>query len=259
MNESMTTDRHPLPALCLAKTRLVPLLACLFFIMVTTASAVSAQEKLVYDLSWTGIKAGSATQEFFTEKGGIRIVSTARSADWISAFFPVEDRVESILGSASPGQIGLPLNFRMKIREGSHRRDREVIFDHDKGQAHYIDHMSGEKTDLAIGKNTYDPYSSFYYIRRLPLEPGRSVFVSILDNKQLWTVEVQVLKKERIKTVLGEVDTIVIKPLMKSEGIFQRKGAIYIWLTDDARRIPVMMKTKVAIGSITATLVGGNY
>ena len=259
MNESMTSTRRPLPAICLAKARLVPLLASLFCIMVATASAFAAHEKLIYDLSWTGIKAGSATQEFFIEKGAIRIVSTARSADWISAFFPVEDRVESILGSSSPGQLGLPLNFRMKIREGSHRRDREIIFDHNKGQALYIDHMSGEKTDLTIEKNTYDPYSSFYYVRRLPLEPGRSVFVSILDYKQLWTVEVQVLKKERIKTVLGEVDTILIKPLMKSEGIFQRKGAIFIWLTDDARRIPVMMKTKVAIGSITATLVGGNY
>jgi hypothetical protein len=42
---------------------------------------------------------------------------------------------------------------------------------------------------------------------------------------------------------------------MKTEGIFNRKGAIYIWITDDARRIPVLMKTKVAIGSVTATLV----
>jgi hypothetical protein len=72
-------------------------------------------------------------------------------------------------------------------------------------------------------------------------------------------IEVQVLKKERIKTVLGEVNTILINPLLKNEGIFERKGAIFIWLTDDERRIPVKMKTKVAIGSITATLVGGNY
>jgi hypothetical protein len=227
--------------------------------MATSASALTVPEKLVYDMTWTGIKAGTATQEIIDEGDSIRIVSIARSADWISVFFPVEDRVESLLPKVPPPQLGLPRDFRMKVREGKHRRDKEIIFDHDKGKARYIDHLNGEKVELEIKKNTYDPYSSFYYVRTLPLEVGKSVFVSLLDNKQLWNVEIQVLKKEKLDTILGEVNTILIKPLMKSEGIFQRKGEIYIWLTDDARRIPVKMKTKVAIGSITATLVGGKF
>ncbi|HYS43226.1 MAG TPA: DUF3108 domain-containing protein [Geobacteraceae bacterium] len=227
--------------------------------MTTTASALTVPEKLVYDMTWTGIKAGTATQEIIDEGDSIRIVSIARSADWISVFFPVEDRVESLLAKVPPPQLGLPRDFRMKVREGKHRRDKEIIFDHDKGKARYIDHLNGEKVELEIGKNTYDPYSSFYYVRTLPLEVGKSVFVSLLDNKQLWNVEIQVLKKEKLDTILGKINTILIKPLMKSEGIFQKKGEIYIWLTDDARHIPVKMKTKVAIGSITATLVGGKF
>ncbi|RQW78058.1 MAG: DUF3108 domain-containing protein [Geobacter sp.] len=231
------------------------IIAALVLAMATTASAMSAPEKLVYDLTWTGVKAGSATQEFTEEKETARVVSTVRSADWISAFFPVEDRVETIIAKSPSVPLGLPRTFRMKVREGNHRRDREIIFDHAGGKARFIDHLGGEKKEVEIGKNTYDPYSSFYYMRTLPLEVGKSIFVSVLDNKKLWNVEVQVLKKERLKTILGEVDTILIKPLIKSDGIFQRKGAIYIWLTDDVRRIPVKMKTKVAIGNITATLV----
>jgi hypothetical protein len=46
---------------------------------------------------------------------------------------------------------------------------------------------------------------------------------------------------------------------MKSEGIFYKKGDILIWLTDDEKRIPVLLKTKVVVGSITATLIGGQY
>ena len=37
------------------------------------------------------------------------------------------------------------------------------------------------------------------------------------------------------------------------------KGDIFIWLTDDERRVPVMLKTKVKVGSITARLSGGRY
>ena len=45
-----------------------------------------------------------------------------------------------------------------------------------------------------------------------------------------------------------------MKPKLKFEGLFRQKGDIEIWLTDDARRIPVMMNGKVVIGSVTATL-----
>lgn len=261
MKKSRTgSPRVPSPLLRASAVWLTPIILCLVLALApTAASALTIPEKLVYDLTWTGIKAGTAIQEIIEEKDSIRIVSTARSADWISAFFPVEDRIESVLTKAPPPQLGLPQNFRMKVREGKHRRDKEIIFDHGKGKARYIDHRSGEKAEVEIGRNTYDTYSSFYYVRTLPLEVGKSVFVSILDNKKLWKVEIQVLKKERLKTVLGEIDTILIKPLIKSEGIFQKKGEIYIWLTDDARRIPVKMKTKVTIGSVTATLVGGRF
>ena len=216
---------------------------------------IAAAERLVYDLTWTGIKAGTATQELLQEKDSMKIISTARSADWISVFFPVEDRVVSILSKGTSLHLGLPRDFRMTISEGHHRRDREIIFDHARKKALFIDHRGGERKEVDIESNTYDAYSSFYYLRNLDLIPGKSVYVSMLDNKDLYNVEVQVLRKERIKTILGEVNTILIKPIMKTEGIFNRKGAIYIWLTDDARRIPVLMKTKVAIGSITATLV----
>lgn len=259
MNANAGNKRYkPLPQR-ISTVRLTPFILSLVLAIPATSYPLTIPEKLVYDLTWTGIKAGTATQEIIDEKDSIRIVSTARSADWLSVFFPVEDRIESVLTKAPPPQFGLPRNFRMKINEGKHRRDKEIIFDHGKRKARYIDHLGGEIVDLEIGKSTYDTYSSFYYIRTLPLEVGKSVFVSILDKKQVWNVEVQVLKKEQIDSILGKVNTILIKPLIKSEGIFQKKGAIYIWLTDDARRIPVQMKTKVAIGSVTATLVGGNF
>jgi len=239
--------------------RFFSLALCFVLIWAPQAFALNVPEKLVYDLTWTGIKAGTATQEIIEEKDLIRVVSTARSADWISVFFPVEDRVESLLTKVAPPLFGLPKNYRIKTREGNRRKDKEIIFDHGKRQAVYIDHLNGGQVEVAINGNTYDVYSSFYYVRTLPLEVGKSVFVSILDNNELWNVEVQVLKKETLKTKLGEVETVLIKPLIKSEGIFERKGEIYIWLTDDARRIPVQMKTKVMIGSVTATLVGGKF
>jgi hypothetical protein len=242
-----------------AATGLIALFAVMaWVIFAAPASGLSIPEKLTYDLSWTGITAGSATQEVVDDGNTIRVISTARSASWISVFFPVEDRIESVLAKVAPPLLGLPHHYRMKIREGSHRRDKEIIFDQKTMKAEYIDHLGNEKLTLDILPNTYDFYSGFYYLRTLKLEVGKPVYVNILDSKRMWNVEVQVVKKEKLKTVLGEVETIQIRPLVRSEGIFERKGVIDIWLTDDERRIPVKMKTKVKIGSITATLVKAN-
>jgi hypothetical protein len=223
------------------------------------ASTVSIPEKLVYDLTWTGIKAGTATQEILADGAETRIISTARSADWITTFFPVEDRIEAVLAGAAPGKVGLPKISRLKIREGSHRRDKEILFDHGKGVAHYKDNLNGDRREISIPAATLDTLSSFYFVRTLKLEVGKPVFLTILDNTKIWNVEVKVLRKEKIKTKLGSFDTIVIKPMMQSEGIMERKGDMFIWLTDDERLLPVKMKTKVKVGSITATLVGGSF
>jgi hypothetical protein len=236
------------------------LLVFFVFIFLRNASAFTIPEKLIFDLTWTGLKAGTSTLEIINYKGQTKIISTARSDDWVSLFYKVDDRIESIMkNTQAPSLIGLPENYRIKLREGRHRRDKEVIFDHANLQAAFIDHLDSEKKTYKIQESTLDPLSGFYYIRAMNFEVGKSVYVDIFDSKKLWNVEVQVLRKEKIKTRLGEFNTVVIKPLMKSEGIFNRKGDMYIWLTDDLKRIPVKMQTKVAVGSITATLTGGSY
>lgn len=217
-------------------------------------------ETLKYDLIWAGVKAGEAVLEIKEEGDGIKITSTSESAKWVSIFYTVRDRVESRVSKNSSEQvISQPLNYRLILREGRHRKNKEVRFDHIKSKAVYIDYLNNEEKEFEMPGFIFDPLSSFYFLRTLGLEVGRSVYVAVFDNKKVWNVEVRVLRKERIKVPAGEFETIVIKPLMKSEGIFFRKGDIYIWLTDDGKRIPVRMKTKIKIGSITANLAGGSY
>ncbi|MCG2721941.1 MAG: DUF3108 domain-containing protein [Thermodesulfovibrionales bacterium] len=217
-------------------------------------------EKFVYDLTWTGIKAGTASLESVNDGDKVRIISTARSADWISVFYTVEDRIESTL-FREPEQTGIghPHSYRIKIREGRHRRDKEVVFDRTANRATYIDHLKKERKEYTLPDPVFDPISSFFHVRLLRLVVGEPVYVTIFDSKKVWNVEVQVLRKEKVSLPVGTFDTIVIKPVLQSEGIFFRKGEIFIWLTDDAKHIPVKLQTKVAVGSITATLVQGTY
>lgn len=223
------------------------------------ASAMSPNEKLVYDVSWSGVKAGTTVQEFSTKGNELHIVTNTRSTPWLDTFFRVEDRAESVVVRGSGDRFGVPRYFRNKISEGSHRRLKEARFDHQKLKVEAKDLLGKKQHTDDISANTFDPLSVVYYVRTLELTPGKSLFVDIYDCKKLWNTEVKVLRREEVETPVGRFKTIVVQPLMKADGFFARTGEVKVWLTDDALRIPVMVSTKVKIGKIKAVLSGGSY
>ncbi len=182
------------------------------------------------------------------------------STPFVSVFYKVDDLAVSSVKKEARGNLPVtPYNYKLKTSEGRHKKDKEVYFDFRTRKATYYSYLDREQQVFDIGEFTMDALSCFFYVRYLPLHVGKSVFVEIFDNKKLYKAEVQVLRKEELQTPLGTFQTILIKPVLLSEGIFSRKGDILIWLTDDDKRLPVLLKTKVKVGSISATLTGGRY
>ena len=111
--------------------------------------AATVPERLVYRFSWTGIPVGTGTQEIRAEGNSHHIVATARSNDWLSTFFPVDDRIESVLDKDGGPFPGVARVYHMETREGRHHRDREIRFE-GNGSALFHDRRSGEKVTLSI-------------------------------------------------------------------------------------------------------------
>jgi len=63
-----------------------------------------------------------------------------------------------------------------------------------------------------------------------------------------------VVRREMMDTPLGRIQTVVVRPEMKFQGILKKQGDSFIWLTDDDRRFVVRLEAKVRIGTIIATL-----
>ena len=235
-------------------------LVCVLFVLhASPAAPQQVPEKLVYSLSWLGITVGTAIQEISDEGEGRRIVSIARANDWLAAFYPVDDRIESTLAKSGAPFPGESRSYHMRFLEGTRTRDREITFEPERRLAVFRDRISGEKVEVPIAENTYDIYASFYFVRYQPLEVGKSFYLNILDGKKLRRIEVKVLRREKVKVPAGEFATIVVRPMVPSEGVFEGKGGALIWLSDDHRRLPVKSQTKVRVGSVTAVLTGGSY
>ncbi|HYQ89785.1 MAG TPA: DUF3108 domain-containing protein [Candidatus Binatia bacterium] len=207
-------------------------------------------EYFQFSIDWSGLNGGNAlmqVQNMQTVDGHRtwRIVTKAESNSFVSKFYRVRDRAESFIDAESL----YTRRFEKHLREGSYKKDLSIRFDPAGGKALY---EGGKSFD--VPRRVQDVLSAFYYIRTCPLPEGGTVSIPTHDNETTYDMEVRVIRRERVEVPAGKFDCVVVQPVLKSEGIFKSKGEMLVWLSDDDRRIPVQVKSKVPIGSISVSL-----
>ena len=219
-------------------------------VLPAVAEPFRAGESLKFSVQYAGISAGSAYLEVpqVTDWNGnpaYTLVARAESNSFVSRFYKVRNRIESVWDKR--GRFSR--RYSENRREGGNRYKNQIQFDHERHEAHY---QNGQT--YPIPPQVQDALSSFYYTRFQALPIGGSVVFDYHASRKSQPLEVRVLGRERVSTPAGKFNCVVIEPVLRAGGIFKNKGRLVVWLTDDERRIPVMMKSKVAIGSISVVL-----
>lgn len=214
-------------------------------------TAFKVGEKLTFSIGWEFIDAGTAVMhvegaEITNGRPSIHISATTRSNAFFSALYKVRDRLDSYMD-----RDGLyTLRYVKNTLEGSYKRNFEVNFDHQLGRATVLDADSGT-SEVAIPVFTQDILSSFYYLRTVPMTIGQDINVSAFDNGKVTNVSVKVIKRERVSVAAGEFECLLVQTPI---GPFSNRSVLNIWLTDDDRKIPVLMKSRIIVGSVRAEL-----
>jgi hypothetical protein len=101
----------------------------------------------------------------------------------------------------------------------------------------------------------FDPLSLLYHLRELDLTPGKTHRFAVFADGKIYTLEANVTGRRRLETPAGTFNTVIVEPKMQGGGVFRDEDAnLTIWYTDDARHIPVRIRSEVKVGTITATL-----
>ena len=209
-------------------------------------------EHLLFAVQYFNIAAGFAALD--VENGGLkfgrptfRLVATARTHPAFEWIFKVRDRIESYFD-----QQGLfSWQYEKHLREGGFANDTVMIYDQVRRK---VTKDEG-RTSIDAGPWVQDVLSEFYYFRTLKYNLGDKVKVPVLaDDGKSYELLVSVVKRERVTVPAGTFDCIVVEPALKFEGLFQQKGKVTIWLTDDQHRVPVLIKTQIVIGTIDIVL-----
>lgn len=214
-------------------------------------------ERLVYDVSWGLLSVGQATMVAaeivdFNDHPAYHIVSEATSNRFCDTFYKVRDINESWLDARSLSSLG----YAKKLREGSYYRDEWVLYDGGDFLAKII--RQDGSFDYKAGTapiSVQDILSSLYYIRSQDLTPGNEIVLDV-NTKENWPLVIRVIRRETVRVPAGTFSTILVEPAMRQEGLFIQKGRkLQVWLTDDGRKMPVLMKVEVFFGHISAKLV----
>lgn len=99
-----------------------------------------------------------------------------------------------------------------------------------------------------------DDASFFYFARTLPLEAGRTYEFRRYFKPDRNPVTLRVLGRDTIDTPAGRFAAIAVRPTFKSRGLFSEGGRATIWLSDDAARIPILIRSRISIGSLSISL-----
>lgn len=225
---------------------------------------VFEKEELVYSLSWWILGAGEAALTIdpdasYGPRPSLHLTYIVKSGGLAGKFFKVNDRIDSYLDPTT----GCSIAIEKRLQEGKRVEDRLVEFDYAGGQATTTRYETAsgsirkpvETSTTPISECLNDILAVLYAIRsHTPLVAGSSFQVPTFDRGEAYVMTVQVLKKESISIGLGRFDTFVVEPQPRFGGAFQKKGKLRIWLQDAPARLPVLIKSEAAVGSVKAEL-----
>jgi len=219
-----------------------------------SAPLIMEGERLEFEITYGGIPAGNASLEVTgetTQRGRVLLItSRAESNDVISVFFRVDDR---LISEVNPNTLET-VYFEKRLREGPFEKDEWATYGHSESGGV----VRTENSEYAVDPGTRDILSALYYVRGQDLKVGEDVTVNTFEGGRNYAARVKVLRSERLSLGGDRVDCLVIEPEIL-EGPFAKKGNLLIWLTDDDLKVPVLMKSKVAIGSFVAKLVRSSH
>ncbi len=213
-------------------------------------------ERAVYEVKWVGgpldLAAGTAT--LLVGGPPYRLTMEVETAPWLSRFFEARDRYTTYADRMLWPEIA-----ERHQRQGRRASDRVFVFD---PAAHAVragttieDARRPGQMTLPLAPHARDALTTFYYVRTLPLAPGFTATMPINDAGRNLRLDIEVAGEETVTAGGRPVPTWRLRPRIAERVPRRAPLEIVVWITRDARRIPVAFEVTGGFGTVRAELV----
>jgi hypothetical protein len=219
----------------------------------------AAGERITMRVTYARLTAGRAEMSVVGARHDgrdvLQFVQSVKSEGFFAWLFRY--RVDNRLVSTWDAATGCSHGIEKRLRQGRFVRDQRVAIDPVAGRAEIVDRGRPAVT-FQIGPCVLDVLSAFYVARARGLPSSGDLSVPVYDNGRVYDLVFEVVGRETLDLPppLGRrVPTLIVRPKVPpGAGLFAQEGELKVWVTDDARRIPVRARTRVAVGSVSADL-----
>lgn len=219
-------------------------------------------ETLTYDVSWTRfLTAGTATLTVRERRpsGGGRasyyLVAEAKPGSLVDRLYHLYYKAESFLDTET-----LRPSLSTVYSDEKGRVSRRLMRFRSAESADYewqVRTAPVNKAEFKTQPGTVDPLSALYVIRTMPLKPGTVSWVPVASNGKNYRLRLSVSPREQIKTGVGTLPALKITPLIQdADGRPATTRNLTVWISDDARRLPLRVEVDLPVGSFRLTLAG---
>jgi len=163
-------------------------------------------------------------------------------------FAKVDDHYQSQLDTRTLSSR----HFIRDVHEVNYKSFREwAIYPEER----YWERLDADISEQMSSSQPLDELAFMFWLRTLPLEVGETYTYSRYFKDQGNPVILKVLRKELREVPAGEFNTIVVQPIIRTNGLFSQGGKAEIYLSDDAHRHIVYLRSEIPlVGSITLHL-----
>ncbi len=227
------------------------------FSIIALALSLSA-ETLTYDVEWRLIHAGRVTFDWNAQRASVGEASLSlESQGLVRRLYPVND---AYFSSLREGYCASSAGLR--IQEGKRNREVKVVYPRGSaGKATFEERDLTKNTTVAkreveVPACVHDVLGALMVLRDRSLEPGQSFTLPVSDGRKFANVRVEVQERETVKTPAGTFGALRCEVFLMNNVIYGRSGRVFLWLTDDARRVPVQVRVRlqILIGTVTLQL-----
>jgi hypothetical protein len=216
------------------------------------AAADLFTERLSYTIEWRLIHAGNAV----VESGPNSALLKLESAGMVSTLYKVDDTYKVQFDSPFCATSSM-----MDSKEGSRHRETAINFDRSRNRAFLtekdlIRNTIVSKTEVQTPNCVHEVLAALQRLRRTRVEVGQSVQLPVSDGRKSAAVKVEAQEREQVKTPAGTFNTIRYEVNVLNNVIYSRQGRVFVWLTDDDRRLPVQIRLRMnfPLGTVTLEL-----
>ncbi|MBL8241340.1 MAG: DUF3108 domain-containing protein [Bryobacterales bacterium] len=221
----------------------------------TVALFGQASESFSYQVEWRLINAGRTDLVWNRNANGYKGQLKLYSAGLVSRLF----RVNDIYDAQGTGEL-CAQEARLQSEEGNRKRDTTVRWTGKKSYYKELDLVKKEtllERELDTPGCVHDVLAALAKLRTLNhLQPGQSTSLPISDGKKMVMARVEAQEKEKVSTKLGPFNAIRYEAFLFNDILFKRNARLFVWISDDARRLPlqIQVRMRIHIGTVTFTL-----